>query len=221
LIRKHSFHSPILSGASVEHLPHQTLSETPHNNTTKQPMAASVSQRWHDAARIGMGMVTPQPPPSSSGGGGGAADPNNPFLTPPRDDNPFLSSGTPKAAAGSSGGGHNPFLATTPPKGGVGTDGRRRGAVGVTNSTGSFTSSLLRGGGAGGLGASEQAAEVLGSLLEGASQVLCCAVLCCAVLCCAVLCCAVPCRAVLCCAVLCPFVCFLGVGGDHSTTHVP
>jgi hypothetical protein len=120
-------------------------------------MAASVSQRWQDAARIGLGSL-------SSGGSGGlppAPEAANPFLSlPPRDDNPFAARG------GGSGGGSNPFLASG---GGAGGPPDARSAI--SSSAGAFTRRLLQGGGGSGRGASEQAAAALGSLLEGASQV--------------------------------------------------
>ena len=161
----------------------------PHHATDnkQQPMATSVSQRWHDAARLGM-----LPRPSFPGSGDGAAaaaadgggDPSNPFLAGadapqrPRDDNPFLS-GSP-GRSGGGGGGYdpsNPFAAPSlqqqhqqryqqqPPSPGSGGDDRL--------AAGTFTSSLLRGVGAAGSGAATAgSAEALGSLLDGASQTL-------------------------------------------------
>jgi hypothetical protein len=130
-------------------------------------MAISVSQRWHDAARVGArapGAPSPDAEPgnpflASGGGGGGGGGggrsggggPANPFLAGP-----------------SSGGGDNPFMAPAGPR------GRSGAGNGVQMDTGSLTRSLLAAGRPGGGGpgaASEAAAQMLGSLLEGASQV--------------------------------------------------
>lgn len=172
-----------------------------------QPIAASVSQRWQDAARFGIGpnptapVPVPGPPRSPTPPGPASCtelaaerDISNPFkASTPRgvDTNPFLSSSP-------GGGASNPFLApssngsfgggpsgsATPSaidalrRGGGGGGGGAAGA-GVHESAGSFTHSLLKGagargaaGGGGGLGeGNAAAAEVLGSLLEGAAQV--------------------------------------------------
>ncbi|KAI8470006.1 MAG: hypothetical protein J3K34DRAFT_521690 [Monoraphidium minutum] len=153
---------------------------------TLQPMAASVSQRWQDASRIGAaseagGGGAPNPflagdapatPPSGaganpflgSGGGGGGGDASNPFLSAPGGPQPRLSNSSGVSGVG------------TPPAGAHRGGGGGHGGV----VAGSFTHSLLKagaggggpGGEFGGAGPSGAAAEVLGSLLEGASQTL-------------------------------------------------
>jgi hypothetical protein len=129
-------------------------------------MAISVSQRWHDAARLGSpraggGSIDGEPGNPfvvSGGGGGGDGGKARSRGSGAADSNPFLAGGS------SAGGAPNPFMS---PRGARGPSGAGNG---VQMDTGSLTRSLLAAGGGPGA-ASEAAAAMLGSLLEGASQV--------------------------------------------------
>ncbi|KIY93014.1 hypothetical protein MNEG_14949 [Monoraphidium neglectum] len=160
------------------------------------PMALSVGQRWQDASRLAVGSRAPSNGDdgggiTGSGGGaanggargghsrggstagssgGGGANPFQPGSSPAQGrggDNPFLGGSPAGGARGA--GAANPFGPTDSGAGGRG---------GASGPSGAFTESLLRGGGGGGAGpgagagAGGAAAELLGSLLEGASQAL-------------------------------------------------